>query len=435
MPGVISYISENPIYVISNIIIICIWCAFADIVHEHKYRYRVNIIVHAVVTLLYFIPCVFPLKGIIGVAFYFVMLLIQALILYRDSFARKLLSVVIILLAMLTAELINMLVFFSPDYIEYGAISSTPYYQILNFSTYTFLTIAILLSAAVFLKKSEGKRKYPLSYSLLLFIAFAIETALICPWTFALTGDDPTQTHFLLIVIFLCIVGNSALFITIRAMQSKSDLKAENRSLETMVKTQEEYYSALTDQYEDIRKMRHDIANHMYTISILLEDGKGDEAAEYARELSERQHYSSSLGNCENHVLDAFLHHRIEELSEIGIKTDVKIKLRQNTNVSNCDLISVFGNLLDNAAEACSTNTDAEISIVSELRGNYLFISVENPMPDSTKEKKRRIPELERGLGTKILQNLAEKYDGDFKCEAADGMHSATVLLKAFNDT
>ena len=433
MPAVISYISENLIYVISNIIIIWIWCAFADIVHEHKYRYRVNIIVHAVVTLVYFIPCAFPLKGITGIAFYFVMLLSQALILYRDSFARKLLSVIITLLTMLTAELINMLVFFSPDYIVYGAISSTPYYQVLNFSTYTFITVAILLSAAVFLKKSEGKRKYPLSYSLLLFISFALETILICPWTFSLTGDDHAQTHFLLIVIFLCIVGNSALFITIRAMQSRSDLKAENRSLETMVKTQEEYYSALTEQYEDIRKMRHDIANHMYTINILLEDGKADEAAEYAKELSERQHRSSSLGNCENHVLDAFLHHRIEELTEKGIKTDVKISLPQNTDISNCDLISVFGNLLDNAAEACSNTANAEISIASELRGNYLFISVKNPMPNGTEAKKRRIPELERGLGTKILQNLAEKYDGDFQCEASDGMHFATILLKAFN--
>ena len=433
MTAVISFIAENPIYVIFNAVVIWIWCAFSDIVLEHKYRYRVNIIVHVVVTLLYFIPCVFPLKGIIGIAFYFVMLLGQALILFRDSFARKIISVIITMLAMLTAELINMLVFFSHDYVEYGAISSTPYYQILNLSTYIFVTIAILASTAVVLKRHEGKRQYPLSYSLLIFILFVIETILICPWTFSLTGDDPIQTYFLLIVIFLCIVGNAALFNTIRTMQSRSDLKAENRSLEAIVKTQEDYYSALTAQYENVRKMRHDIANHMYTINILLEDGKADEAAEYAKELSERQQYSSSLGNCENHVLDAFLHHRINELTEIGIENDVRINLPQNTDISNCDLISVFGNLLDNAAEACSKLTAAKISIVSEMRGNYLYVCVKNPLPETDAAKKRRIPELERGLGNRILANLAEKYDGEFKCAASGGIYSATVLLKAHN--
>ena len=431
MTAIIGFITENPIYVVFNIIVFGIWCTFSDIVHEHKYKYSINIIVHTVVTVLYFLPCTLPIKSVEGFVFYFFMLLAQALILYRGSFARKLLSVVIILLTMLTAELVNMLVFFSPDYIEYGTITFPKYIQLQNFSSYIFVTIAILASVAVVLKKSEEKRKYPLAYSLFLIIPFAVEAILIYSWIITISGNDPTQARFLLIVVFLCIVGNVALFNTVRTMQSRSDLKAENRSLEAIVKTQEDYYSALTEQYESIRKMRHDIANHMYTINILLEDGKTDEAAEYAKELSERQQYSSSLGNCENHVLDAFLHHRIKEFSEKGFETDVRINLPRNTDISNCDLISVFGNLLDNAAEACADIADAKISIVSELRGNYLFISVENPMRDGSEGTKRRIPELERGLGNRILSNLAEKYDGEFKCAASDGIYSATVLLKA----
>ena len=42
--------------------------------------------------------------------------------------------------------------------------------------------------------------------------------------------------------------------------------------------------------------MRHDIANHMYTINLLLKNGRTEEAAAYAKELNEKTEFQPMLG-------------------------------------------------------------------------------------------------------------------------------------------
>ena len=51
-------------------------------------------------------------------------------------------------------------------------------------------------------------------------------------------------------------------------------------------------------------------------------------------------------------------------------------------------------------------------------------------MPTDKKEKKRRIPELERGIGFTILSSLADQYDGQFASEVSDGMFRTDIILK-----
>lgn len=64
----------------------------------------------------------------------------------------------------------------------------------------------------------------------------------------------------------------------------------------------------------------------------------------------------------------------------------------------------------------------------------YLTVETENPLPPG-RDKKRRVPELERGVGFHILQELAEKYDGSFTYSAVDGVFRTELTLKeARND-
>ena len=51
----------------------------------------------------------------------------------------------------------------------------------------------------------------------------------------------------------------------------------------------------MTASYEGVRKMRHDIDNHLYTIRSLLAMGKTDEAEDYARYLKILQDEADAL--------------------------------------------------------------------------------------------------------------------------------------------
>ena len=98
--------------------------------------------------------------------------------------------------------------------------------------------------------------------------------------------------------------------------------------------------------------------------------------------------------------------------------------------ISNPDLICIYGNILDNAIEACRNTQNARIILKTAYDEPYLSISCSNTIPETAREKKRRIPELERGIGMTILAGLAEQYDGQYTHKSDEGMFHTEIILK-----
>ena len=139
------------------------------------------------------------------------------------------------------------------------------------------------------------------------------------------------------------------------------------------------------------------------------------------------------LGRCENPVVDAFLYGRVEEAKKQGIAVKTDIILPVELPISNTDLVIVFGNIIDNAVEACAKLENPGITLDAKIDGSYLIISEENPaLPDGDSAKKRRIPELERGFGTQILDSVAEKHSGSCVSKTENGKYSVSVILKLY---
>ena len=66
-----------------------------------------------------------------------------------------------------------------------------------------------------------------------------------------------------------------------------------------------------------------------------------------------QQEHSSQLGQCENPLVDAFLFSRIREARQAGIPVEASVVLPRRLPIANVDLVILFGNLMDNAVEAC----------------------------------------------------------------------------------
>lgn len=178
--------------------------------------------------------------------------------------------------------------------------------------------------------------------------------------------------------------------------------------------------------------MRHDIANHMYTINLLLKDGRTEEAAAYAKELNEKTEFQPMLGQCRNPITDAFLYSRSKELEAQGVDVNMNVNVPRIPKVSNIYMVSALGNLLDNAAEAALKCEKPWIKLNAYSSKGYLIIEVTNPtLPNASKP--RRIPELPRGVGSHILTEIAEAYEGQYTCCEENGVFHATLTLKEDN--
>lgn len=236
------------------------------------------------------------------------------------------------------------------------------------------------------------------------------------------------QQLLVLGVMFICLLADAGLFGSMIRVSRQVELETENRFLAAQIGAQREHYADLTAQYENIRRMRHDIAKHISAMDSLLASGRHTEAAAYVAELR-TESYNPTLGICENPVVDAFLHSAIQSAAEEGLVLDVSVSVPADISIASTDLVCTYGNLLDNAVEACTGVPEAVIKLRTHVSAGYLITSAENPIGPN-EGRKTRIQGLERGIGLRVLQDLAEKYDGSFRYQTDGDVFRAEITYR-----
>lgn len=394
--------------------------------------------------LLLFIPyCVVrtltPYIGLMRILLPSVMLYLELLLLFKDYPLKKFVALFCVLLPVAVSEVLLAVVMLDVEALSVGIPN---YYNIPQQCAlavvYLSVQTALLIISYAIWKTTEEEGTYSIEASswFAYFFFPCSQYIVLAEWYLNHITDSFSfrERAFFIVSMLIYTIADIALLYMIRGNIKRVKLEERNEALSHIINMQSEYYPALAEHYDDMRKLRHDIANHMYTIKVLLEAQDIESAKSYANELAEKSAYTSSLGSCKNHVIDSFLYHRIKQLRESGIEVNAQVALPESCSVSNTELISAFSNMLDNAEEACRMTDDKFIDLLCLVRKGYITISVGNPsLPPSGKAKARRIPEIERGLGSQILNELALKYSGNFIASFKDGMYTAYLTMKEGN--
>ena len=363
--------------------------------------------------------------------------LAMAFLLFHGKPGRKLLAVAVDLLGSVLLEMLFSAVTVHVSDLEIDAqysVWADPR-AIVYGAVYVLLLALVLLVFSLPLTRSKNNLS---GKQLLIFSAFPI-TQIICAASLQALIVYPPRYEYapaLLVMMALFLVSDILLYRTMVHTEQRVQLEVENQLLEKQLDAQLAHYSDLTEQYEQIRAMRHDISHHLNTINALLQAGNLKAASEYSEQLLPMQTYISRLGKCKNPVVDAFLYSRMQDAEAKGVPVQADVSLPVELPVSNTDLIVAFGNILDNALEACEGVPGAQIRLQAYLAKGYLVIHERNPVRgEPAAAKPRRIPELERGVGFRVLSGLAQKYDGSFRHELEPGGdYAVTLMLKAAPD-
>lgn len=124
---------------------------------------------------------------------------------------------------------------------------------------------------------------------------------------------------------------------------------------------------------ESLRSQTHEYANRLHTMVSLIEIGHSDQALEFAtREIDQMDRPADNLlGGFDHPVLSALLLTKLSQAKEAGIDLEVDTSgLTGGLAAEDRDLVTVIGNLLDNAFDAVSRAGTAP-----ERRRVYLTIS------------------------------------------------------------
>lgn len=217
-----------------------------------------------------------------------------------------------------------------------------------------------------------------------------------------------------------------------RLITEHSRLKERTQLLEMQV----HQYRILQDYMQQTKRMRHDFRHHLRLLSTLA--GKGDlegiqtHLAEYEIQLTE----STPVNYCKNSSLNALFAYYREMAAQEGIRTDFHISLPEPLTVSELDLASLFGNLMENAIAGCRTLPEAEryFCLTAEVRHNNSLYVVSTNSFDGTVRKGRdgyrSTKHGGKGTGLASIAAIAEKYRGSADFSNSDRDFFADVAMK-----
>ena len=306
-----------------------------------------------------------------------------------------------------------------------------------------YLTRGIVLTLAMLaLRRLLPRKRYVVServwrlmrlLSLLPFVGILASVALVNPYYESLLpGAIGTGMLPLLVMLPLFFFTSLALLYTATVLGNHEQLERE-AALARMSQT---YYTQLEQQQQSLRRLRHDMANHLTVLSGLLEGGKQAEAELYLAGLQAASGVSAGRRYCENAVVNTVLSAKAAAMEEQGIRFAAQATVPEQVNVEGPDLCALLGNALDNAMEACAALPAERREVRLSLRADrgLLALRVVNPCEQAPKREGKRLlsgkkdPE-NHGLGTESIRGIAEKYGGSADFTVKDGQFECMLYL------
>ncbi|MGN0643113.1 MAG: sensor histidine kinase [Huintestinicola sp.] len=212
--------------------------------------------------------------------------------------------------------------------------------------------------------------------------------------------------------------------------------------LESNISALEEQLVIRNQTAEKLRKIRHDIKNHLRNVSVLLENDCREEAAALIRQLDDEAEeigieLSQSTGSG---IIDAVISCKAAVCENKGIRFTYHLEPLPKINISAADISSVLSNLLDNAIEAAYGSDKKAVDIKIFIYKDYLSIVTVNSYchivngGDGKLVTTKTDKEL-HGWGMNIISDTAEKYNGNYTWNAENDSFKSVVLMMTCTDT
>lgn len=221
-------------------------------------------------------------------------------------------------------------------------------------------------------------------------------------------------------------------FVYLNIKKQMRDKEKEIELLKEKGKIHVDYYREVSYFQKQINKLYHDLKNHILIANQLnSEKLKGEYTESLERYFSEFQ----VKVNSGNEILDILLRKKIEECERKKIDLKLHVNFSKGSFVNLVDVSIIFGNVLDNAIEACERITDEKkwIELFVDEYEDFIYIKISNPFLVVKKEKGRLMSlkndDEKHGLGLECLEDTLQKYGGTCIYTTEQSVFKLTAII------
>jgi len=219
--------------------------------------------------------------------------------------------------------------------------------------------------------------------------------------------------------------------------ENNLNINAKLQQNEMLLKHNEE----VSFLYEKMRGLKHDLNNHLQVIHGYLDLKMYKKLDEYICNVEEGISVSELFVNTGNLAIDSIVSSKILLANNYNIKVNMSIQIPPELSISDNDICSLLGNLLDNAIEACQriskTDSDRFLTLKMFVAKKQLCLLISN----STDGNIRRIGNAyisskecrDHGIGIKRIDEIVFKYGGYIDRNISSNTFECKILLPFFD--
>lgn len=256
-----------------------------------------------------------------------------------------------------------------------------------------------------------------------------LQEELVESWQFLLT-----RTSLLLCVVAVYWVLVNALEGIQKQAVLQEQLNFETHLLEVQISEQKKYNQLMVEHTEQLRRQRHDLRHQLAVIRGLVSEDNPQLTA-YLDDLIQNIPAAPQV-YCKNQAVNAIVSHYAAQCEEHGIEAEIRLTVPARTEqVTDTELCVIFGNLLENALEACGRMTEGRrfLRLISAVHLDTLTIIMDNSFDGHLRVEDGKYRSSKRedfGVGLTSIQAVARKCGGNARFEPDGRVFRSSVYLR-----
>lgn len=208
-----------------------------------------------------------------------------------------------------------------------------------------------------------------------------------------------------------------------------------------MIRLLERYQNALVERqfeeirntYREMRGWRHDYKNHMQVLKVYVEQRQWQECLDYILQMDQDLSNVDHVIKTGNVMADAIVNSKVSLAETKNISMNVTAKIPEDMPVSDVEFCILFGNLMDNAIEACEQIVSGEDRFIRVYIGMFkkqFYISVTNAT--NRKSRVRKYDSMKgkgHGLGLYRIDKIIKERNGYVNRKDEPGVFATEIML------
>lgn len=238
---------------------------------------------------------------------------------------------------------------------------------------------------------------------------------------------------FLMADMVFMILINLYLFHMMDAVAENKELKYKLALYEQQAQSNYDYYARQIESNKTVMKVMHDLRKHMRVMEGLKQYDNLQELQDYVNSFDDMISPLLMRKYCDNVILNAILADKAGYCEKNAINFQMDVQNVEIDFMKSIDITTLFGNILDNAIEACEKADEKIINLKIYPFNQFIYIQLTNSFDKKIRWDIKGRPLSDKGeyhgIGLENVENVLKDYNGHIQFKVEEQNFFVEIML------